>query len=656
MREGYETGRRMLLRHDPTYYLATRRLPRELRPATHALYGFVRTADQIVDGPRRPPTPDGRRAALDAWEAELQAGRESAAPVVRALADAGDAPPAAARRAGRLHALDADRLRAGADLQLGGAGRLHGRLGRLGRADHGVAAGGARRAIAPTSAGSGSRSSWRTSSATCARTARLDRVYLPASDRERFGVSEDDLAAPAAGPELRALVAHEVARARELFARRRGPRSPPRRARCGRASASRSALYGRMLDRVEAAGFDVLARPGGVRVVAPPGRGAGGAAMRRATLRGAERTPFADERADVLICGASFAGLAVARELAGAGADVLVVDRYEIGERATSACAAPTPWLHAMGVAARDPPGDPVHGVPHAARLGALPAAVERGRASTTASSAWRCGSSATRASRSPRWRAVTARRGPNRPRRHLTAPLIVDALGWRRVLGTGRQRPAARGRDLARPGGPPARRRRRPRRLDRPLARPRRLRLERPGRRRAARRRRLLRAARPRQGADAGDRPPARRSTPSATRAIGSRTGCARRDRGRRLLRRRQRRPLHPAVRRGHPHGVLLRHRRRARAARRARARADASSRPCTNTRDFSAEHAPFFARALALQRAIPRIPPRALTALLSLAGRERLCTAAFGWYLDQIHPRYAVRHVTDPLHLVTT
>ena len=72
---------------------------------------------------------------------------------------------------------------------------------------------------------------------------------------------------------------------------------------------------------------------------------------RRATLRGEERTPLEDARADVLICGASFAGLAVARELAGAGADVLVVDRYEIGERATSACAAPTPWLHAMGVA-----------------------------------------------------------------------------------------------------------------------------------------------------------------------------------------------------------------------------------------------------------------------------------------------------------------
>src|ERR687883_909080 len=69
----------------------------------------------------------------------------------------------------------------------------------------------------------------------------------------------------------------------------------------------------------------------------------------RATKRGAARTPLSGSW-DVVVCGASFAGLAVARELAGAGADVLVVDRYEIGERATSACAAPTPWLRAMGV------------------------------------------------------------------------------------------------------------------------------------------------------------------------------------------------------------------------------------------------------------------------------------------------------------------
>ena len=61
----------------------------------------------------------------------------------------------------------------------------------------------------------------------------------------------------------------------------------------------------------------------------------------RATKRGDERTPL-DRDCDVLICGASFAGLAVARELAGSGADVLMIDRYEIGERQTSACGIPT--------------------------------------------------------------------------------------------------------------------------------------------------------------------------------------------------------------------------------------------------------------------------------------------------------------------------
>ncbi len=50
----------------------------------------------------------------------------------------------------------------------------------------------------------------------------------------------------------------------------------------------------------------------------------------------------------MLICGASFAGLAVARELRGTGARVMVLDRYELGERATSACAAPTAWLQRL--------------------------------------------------------------------------------------------------------------------------------------------------------------------------------------------------------------------------------------------------------------------------------------------------------------------
>src|SRR5436305_6537941 len=69
----------------------------------------------------------------------------------------------------------------------------------------------------------------------------------------------------------------------------------------------------------------------------------------RRTKRGVERTPLGGSY-DVLICGASFAGLAVARELAGAGARVLMIDRYEVGERQTSACAMPTEWMEALGL------------------------------------------------------------------------------------------------------------------------------------------------------------------------------------------------------------------------------------------------------------------------------------------------------------------
>lgn len=44
-----------------------------------------------------------------------------------------------------------------------------------------------------------------------------DRVYLPAEDMKRYAVDEADLAAPQAGPQVKALVAFEAGRARELL-------------------------------------------------------------------------------------------------------------------------------------------------------------------------------------------------------------------------------------------------------------------------------------------------------------------------------------------------------------------------------------------------------------------------------------------------------
>jgi squalene synthase HpnC len=46
---------------------------------------------------------------------------------------------------------------------------------------------------------------------------RAGRIYLPAEDMERFGCAESDLAAPSAGPQLRALMAFEVERAGQLL-------------------------------------------------------------------------------------------------------------------------------------------------------------------------------------------------------------------------------------------------------------------------------------------------------------------------------------------------------------------------------------------------------------------------------------------------------
>jgi menaquinone-9 beta-reductase len=58
-----------------------------------------------------------------------------------------------------------------------------------------------------------------------------------------------------------------------------------------------------------------------------------------------------------------------------------------------------------------------------------------------------------------------------------------------------------------------------------------------------------------------------------------------------------------------------------------------------------FSAGHAPAFRLALGLQRLVPALPPRVLTAALKVVGRERLCRRAFNWYLAQAPPTAALR-----------
>ncbi|MFI7236772.1 phytoene/squalene synthase family protein [Streptomyces cyaneofuscatus] len=90
LRAAYTHCRGLNARHGKTYFLATRLLPVDRRPAVHALYGFARWADDIVDDLDSTATPGERGRALLALEAQLEAGlrRDRATePVIRALAD-----------------------------------------------------------------------------------------------------------------------------------------------------------------------------------------------------------------------------------------------------------------------------------------------------------------------------------------------------------------------------------------------------------------------------------------------------------------------------------------------------------------------------------------------------------------------------------------
>jgi menaquinone-9 beta-reductase len=350
-------------------------------------------------------------------------------------------------------------------------------------------------------------------------------------------------------------------------------------------------------------------------------------------------------RADVLVCGASFAGLAVARELAGAGADVLVVDRYEIGERATSACAAPSPWLHAMGVegAIRQELPAMTFSTPYGTVRYRLPWSWAAFDYRDLCERLWaQCGAARFAVAKvdGREGGRVLTDRGP------IAAPLVVDAMGWRRVLDLPHYQP---------PEAP----------LSRGLE------------------------VHPEAGA-AGDaldvwveRSLVRRGygwrVPAGSEARIGVGSYDPRDHVRGPTDGLAARLQAPAVR---YQGNWFPHRLRAAtdgevlyvgdsaghcfplsgegirtafyfgiaAGRELRAVLQAGKSRERALADYAAfhdAHAPAFRRALRLQRLIPAIPPRALTlALRALgSGKGRLVDRAFGWYLDQAHPRFADR-----------
>jgi len=378
----------------------------------------------------------------------------------------------------------------------------------------------------------------------------------------------------------------------------------------------------------------------------------------RATKRGEQRTPLDGGRADVLVCGASFAGLAVARELArgraagGPPHDVLVVDRYEIGERATSACAAPTPWLHAMGVASairRELPYM-TFTTPHGSVRYRLPWSWSAFDYRELCLALWaQCGDARFETAKvEGREPSLDASGGGGADiavrtdRGTLHAPLVVDALGWRRVLASPHyqppEAPLSRGlevhphdggdgdaldvwveRSLVRrgygwrvPAGDEAR-------IGVGSYEPR-DHVKEPTVALAGR----LQAEPERfQGNWFPHR--LRRAVEDGVFCVGDSAGHCFPLSGEGI-----RTALYFGVACGRELDAVLAGR---------RDRAEALGRYAA----FHDGHARAFRRALRLQRLIPALPPRALAALLRALAPQPLVNRAFGWYLDQAHPSYA-------------
>lgn len=243
-----------------TYYWSTRLLPRQKRHHVHALYGFCRYADDIVDD--LGPAPVAERAAALAelgrrFFADLERGA-SDHPVLEAVVHtvgAFDIDPGCFRRF--LHSMALDLSVTSYESFEDLAGYMDGSAAVIGEMMLPIlepSAAAAREPARHLGMAFQLTNFLRDVGEDLAR----GRVYLPQEDVRRFGAGPA-LAERRVTPEWVALMAFEVARTRAYYASADQGLAllPPRSARC---IAGARDLYSAILGRIEAAGYDVFSR------------------------------------------------------------------------------------------------------------------------------------------------------------------------------------------------------------------------------------------------------------------------------------------------------------------------------------------------------------------------------------------------------------
>jgi 15-cis-phytoene synthase len=259
--ECYELCRRVQKEHSRTYYFSTSLFPAEVRPCVHALYAFMRYADEIVDNPGA-TTLDEQLAGLRSFEEETLAavaGEVIANPVLRAFADTvllSNIELALIEAFMRSMKMDTDVFRYSTyeDLEEythGSAAVVGLMMCRvIGATDeaanpHAEALG---IAMQLTNFLRDVREDW-----------TRGRIYLPLEDLERFGYAEEELGRGVVDERFVELMRLEISRARGRYrVASEGIRYIPRGRRYPVVVAGR--LYEAILDRIEAQGYDVFTK------------------------------------------------------------------------------------------------------------------------------------------------------------------------------------------------------------------------------------------------------------------------------------------------------------------------------------------------------------------------------------------------------------